>query len=182
MTVNHGCSLAFVCSGIIRRTTLLFTTQNQIGRKWLNYGSRRLQYRWKWKGAFNNRLLESRKKQSLRGKWRPSGSHFTPVPVSVYVCVYVSVCVWVCLCQCACSLLTAVCVHLDGWSAEHNIQVWRHMSCPFLNVGNTVHTHTHTHTHTQHTPTPRTHTHHKHTHTTNTHTPQTHTQSRTKGI
>ncbi len=26
--------------------------------------------------------------------------------------------------QCACSLLTAVCVHLDGLNAEHQFQVW----------------------------------------------------------
>ncbi len=26
--------------------------------------------------------------------------------------------------QCVCSLLTAVCVHLDGLNAEHQFQVW----------------------------------------------------------
>ncbi len=38
---------------------------------------------------------------------------------------------------CVCSLLTAVCVHLDGLNAEHKFQVWvtilSHMSRPFLN-------------------------------------------------
>ncbi len=27
-------------------------------------------------------------------------------------------------CVCVCSLLTAVCVHLDGLNAEHQFQVW----------------------------------------------------------
>ncbi len=30
----------------------------------------------------------------------------------------------VCVCMCVCSLLTAVCVHLDGLNAEHKFQVW----------------------------------------------------------
>ncbi len=39
---------------------------------------------------------------------------------------------------CVCSLLTAVCVHLDGLNAEHKFQVWDtildHTSRPFLSV------------------------------------------------
>ncbi len=42
----------------------------------------------------------------------------------------------VCVCVHVCSLLTAVCVHLDGLNAEHKFQVWDtilgHTSWPFL--------------------------------------------------
>ncbi len=40
------------------------------------------------------------------------------------------------VCECVCSILTAVCVHLDGLNAEHKFQVWDtildHTSRPFL--------------------------------------------------
>ncbi len=40
------------------------------------------------------------------------------------------------VCECVCSILTAVCVHLDGLNAEHKFQVWDtildHTSGPFL--------------------------------------------------
>ncbi len=53
------------------------------------------------------------------------------------VCVHdVCVCVCVCVCVFVCSLLTAVCVHLDGLNAEHKFRVWvtilGHTSRPFL--------------------------------------------------
>ncbi len=41
------------------------------------------------------------------------------------VCVCVCVCVvvfMVCVCVCLCSW--CVCVHLDGWNAEHKLRVW----------------------------------------------------------
>ncbi len=37
-------------------------------------------------------------------------------------CPLLRVCV--CVCVCVCSLLTAVCVHLDGLNAEHKFRVW----------------------------------------------------------
>ncbi len=40
-----------------------------------------------------------------------------PNPQLLRVCVHG-------LCVCVCSLLTAVCVHLDGLNAEHKFQVW----------------------------------------------------------
>ncbi len=44
-------------------------------------------------------------------------------------------CVCVCVCVCVCSLLTAVCVHLDGSNAVHKFRVWvtilGHMSLHF---------------------------------------------------
>ncbi len=47
--------------------------------------------------------------QLLRGRW----SNGCPL-----------LCVCVCVCVCVCSLLTAVCVHLDGLNAEHQFRVW----------------------------------------------------------
>ncbi len=42
------------------------------------------------------------------------------------------------VCVCVCSLLTVVCVHLDGWNAEHIFRVWDtilgHISFPFKSL------------------------------------------------
>ncbi len=57
-------------------------------------------------------------KQWLR--WDPWARHRTP---NCSPGAHCSVCVFT-VCVCVCSLLTAVCVHLDGLNAEHKFQVW----------------------------------------------------------
>ncbi len=44
--------------------------------------------------------------------------------VCVCVCVCVCACVRACVCVCVHSLLTAVCVHLDGLNIEHKFKLW----------------------------------------------------------
>ncbi len=57
-------------------------------------------------------LSKSPNPQLLLGRW----SNGCPL---LQVCVHS-----VCVCVCVCSLLTAVCVHMDGLNAEHQFRVW----------------------------------------------------------
>ncbi len=69
----------------------------------------------------------------------PWARHRTPncSPGTAALAAHFSGCVFmVCVCVRVCSLLTAVCVHLDGLNAEHKFQAWvtilGHASFPFL--------------------------------------------------